>query len=66
MRQTLGKKKIAFYKKKTGLPVVGGMVRGDTDHRVDLLLEDGLVAWLYKNGEIEIDSRLRWTSKNKE
>ena len=36
MRCALGKKKLAFYSKKFGLPFTKGLVRGNTNHRVDL------------------------------
>ena len=60
MRQRMGEKKVKKLAAKTGLPVVGAFVRGNTDHRVDLLLDGGVVACLYRDGEIEIDSRSRW------
>ena len=37
----IGEKKVALYRKKTGLLVVAALVRGGTDHRIDLCLEDG-------------------------
>jgi hypothetical protein len=58
----LGKKKLQYYREKTGLPVVSAMVRGGTDGRVDLCLEGGVVAFLFRSGEIEIDSKRRWVS----
>jgi hypothetical protein len=54
MRQTVGPKKIARYRRETGLPVVKALVRGDTHHRIDLYLEDGTVmCWYRRTGEIE-------------
>ena len=54
MRQRLGQKKIDRYAKETGLPVVTALTRGNTDHRVDLFLEDGSrVAYWPKTGDIE-------------
>ena len=54
MRQRLGAKKIAKYAKATGLPVTTALTRGNTDHRVDLFLEDGSrVAYWPKTGEIQ-------------
>lgn len=54
MRQRLGKKKINRYKKETGLPIVEGLVRGNTNHRVDLRLKDGTIMHYWpKTGEIE-------------
>ena len=64
-RQKLGEKKLARYRRETGLPVVYGLVRGNTDHRVDLLLEDGSIVCRYKDGSLE-KSPLRWKPNGKE
>ena len=54
MRQLLGIKKVRKYRLLTGLPIIAGLVRGGTDHRVDLCLQDGTVAFYYpKTGELE-------------
>ena len=42
-RQALGAKKVRKYRRDTGLDAVAGLVRGGTDHRVDLLLRGGRV-----------------------
>jgi hypothetical protein len=47
MRCYLGKKKIERLKRKYKLPIVSAMVRGNTDHRIDVLLEDGTELSLY-------------------
>ena len=53
MRQRVGEKKLRRLRDQTGLPVVAAMVRGGTDHRIDLCLEGGHVAALYRDGTIE-------------
>lgn len=52
MRCSLGTKKVLQLRARTGLPVVHAQVRGGTDHRIDLLLEGGMVVHLYKDGTI--------------
>lgn len=52
-RCRVGEKKVSLYCKKTGLPVVAALVRGGTDHRIDLCLEDGVVVHWYKDGTME-------------
>ena len=52
-RNRLGEKKVKKYKKLTGLPLVSALTRGGTDHRIDLLLEDGSIVSLYKDGTME-------------
>jgi hypothetical protein len=60
MRQRVGAKKVARYRRQTGLPVVGALVRGGTDHRVDLLLEGGIIMeWWPKTDEMQ-QSCVRW------
>ena len=56
MRQRLSQKKTARLANETGLDLVGVLVRGDTDHRKDLLLRGGEIWNLYKNGDLEKDS----------
>ena len=60
MRQSVGKKKVEKYRVQTGLPVVGALVRGGTDHRVDLLLEDHSIVHLYPDGSMEKVEGLTW------
>ena len=43
MRQRLGEKKTRQLRERLGLPIVKVMVRGGTDHRQDLCLEDGTI-----------------------
>lgn len=52
-RCRVGQKKIKKYKKQTGLPVLTALVRGGTDHRIDLCLDDGSVMYWYKDGSME-------------
>lgn len=60
-RQWVGVKKVRKYAAATGLPVVRALVRGGTDHRVDLCLEDGsVVSYWPRDGTIEHDTRWRW------
>jgi hypothetical protein len=51
-RQKLSEKKTEKLRNKTGLPIIAVLVRGGTDHRKDLLLEDGSICSLFKNGDI--------------
>ena len=62
MRNKLGPKKVERIRKATGLPVVGVHVRGNTDHRKDLLLEGGKIVYLYKDGVMK-PSDIRWRSR---
>ena len=59
MRCKIGEKKIKKYREQTGLPVVSGLVRGGTNHRIDLLLEDGTIMEWYRDGSME-KSDLTW------
>lgn len=61
-RCKIGEKKVKKYRKITGLPVLSALTRGGTDHRVDLLLDDGSVTYLYKDGSME-KSDLGWDVK---
>jgi hypothetical protein len=64
-RQRLGPKKTAKLRRQLGLPIVKVMVRGNTDHRLDLCLEDGAITCLYWDGVIEKTTR-RWKSEGEE
>jgi len=59
MRQMLGKRKTqaldAQYGERLGSRVVHVQVRGGTDHRRDLLLADGTVWNLYRDGTLKKD-----------
>jgi len=57
-RQSLGLKKVAKLMQSTGLPLVGVLVRGGTDHRKDLLINDGSVVHLYRDGSM-VKSEIR-------
>ena len=52
-RQRLGDKKLKKLRKKLGLPIMVAQVRGNTDHRIDLFLEDHTWIRLFKDGTIE-------------
>lgn len=58
-RNRVGEKKVKRYRELTGLPVIAALVRGNTDHRVDLCLEDGSVWYLDKDGTLEFAEGLR-------
>jgi len=54
MRQSLNKKNTRRIAQKTGLPVEQVLVRGGTDHRKDLLLNNGVVVHYLKDGSLVI------------
>jgi hypothetical protein len=41
MKQYLGDKKIAKYRRETGFDIIQGRVRGNRDHEVEFQLKDG-------------------------
>ena len=60
MRQQLGPKKVAKLRAELNLPIVKILVRGNTDHRLDLCLEDQSVLYYWPHtGEFE-KSELTW------
>ena len=64
MRQRVSEKTVRRYARETGLPVEFALVRGGTDHRIDLCLIDGsIVHWWPKTGEFEVDSQ-RWVRRD--
>jgi len=63
MRQRMSEKNTKRIARKLNLPVVGVLVRGGTDHRKDLLLEDGSVMHYYSNGETE-KSDMKWRQES--
>lgn len=54
MRQLLSDKKVKKLIKQTELPIVKVMVRGGTDHRKDICLEDGSIVSMDKDGYITV------------
>ena len=48
MRQLLGEKKLNKYRNILGKDIVYGLVRGGTNHRVDLYERDNGFIYLYK------------------
>ena len=60
MRQNLGEKKVRKLKGELKLPIVHVLVRGGTDHRRDLCLEDGSIIYLFKDGTMEKAENLSW------
>ena len=59
MRQQMSEKNVRKIREQTGLPVVCVKVRGNTDHRKDLFLENGDIVCLEKDGEIR-NYPLKW------
>lgn len=53
MRQALGVRKLAKYSRLLNVTAVRGLVRGGTDHRVDLLLADGRTICYWPDGTIQ-------------
>jgi len=63
MRQCLGPKKVVRLRKVLNLPIEHVLVRGNTNHRQDLCLEDGsIVMYWPKTGEMIRDT-MRWKDK---
>lgn len=61
MRQSIGRKKVARYRRETGLDILAANVRGNTGHRIDLLCADGSIFyWDRKSGEMRKAERLSW------
>ena len=52
-RQKVGEKKLRRLAEKTGLDLVAALVRGGTDHRIDLCVRGGEVVHLYRCGASE-------------
>lgn len=55
-RQMLGPKKLKKLREKTGLDLVAALVRGGTNHRIDLCLRGGSVTHLYKDWSMEVSN----------
>lgn len=62
-RQSLSKKNITRLAKKLGFPIYKVMVRGGTNHRKDLLLYDGSVLPMYKDGTFSRKTS-KWNMKS--
>ena len=52
MRQKMSQRNVEKYKRITGLPIDYILVRGNTEHRKDLHLEDRSVKCLFPDGII--------------
>lgn len=52
----MNQKNTAKLAKQLNLPIVKVMVRGGTDHRKDLCLEDGSIVSLFRDGSTEKDA----------
>jgi hypothetical protein len=59
MRCIYGPKKVKKFREKFNLPIMGVMCRGGTGHRVDLLLEDFTITYLWPDGTLQ-KSKDRW------
>ncbi len=60
-RQRVGEKKITQYRQETSLHICTALVRGGTDHRVDLFLKGGrIVRWWPKTGEMYDELDYTW------
>lgn len=59
-RQTLNEKKVNKLRLKTGLDIVKVLVRGGTDHRLDLCIKGGEIISMYKDGTLEKNS-FKWS-----
>ena len=60
MRQSVGEKKVRRYRRETGLDVLTALVRGNTDHRIDLLLADGTITHWFKDGTLKSAVNIGW------
>jgi len=58
-RQRMSDKNVRILSYVFGMPIVGVFVRGNTDHRKDLLLESGKIINLYKDGTM-VFSESKW------
>ncbi|HAA01898.1 MAG TPA: hypothetical protein DCE18_00840 [Syntrophobacteraceae bacterium] len=52
MRCQIGPRKVKKYSDVTGLPIAAALVRGNTDHRIDMFLIDGTLVCWFKDGNI--------------
>jgi hypothetical protein len=62
-RCAFGPKKVARFRRETGLPVVSAMTRGGTDHRIDLCLDGGLMVHMMPDRSWWFDLSSRWGSR---
>lgn len=59
MRQKMSKKNVEKLAKELNLPIEQILVRGGTNHRKDLCLEDGSIICLFQNGEL-VKTDAKW------
>ena len=59
-RCLIGPKKVSQYRRKTGLDVLCATVRGGTGHRVDLLIGDGSIVYLFPDGTLRKEENQTW------
>jgi hypothetical protein len=62
MRCLLSNRKVRAIAKKLELPIEKIMVRGGTEHRMDLCLSGGLIIGLWPDGSCVSDTKWRWGS----
>lgn len=65
MRQRLGNKKLRKLEKELGFPIVAVLVRGGTEHRKDLCLENGMIKMMWFDKITQrnefFDSSYKWS-----
>lgn len=53
MRQRMSEKNVARLRRKLNLPIHHILVRGGTDHRKDLIMEDGMIISIWPDGTVQ-------------
>lgn len=65
MRQLMSHKNVARLRLEHNLPIVAVMVRGGTNHRKDLCLDDGTMVCLWPDGDLEKSEHKHGVDKTK-
>ena len=65
MRQLMSHKKVAMLRAKFDLPIVAVLVRGGTNHRKDLCLDDGTIVCLWPDGVLSESESKHGVDKQK-
>ncbi len=60
MRCNVGPRKIARYRRETGLDIVAADVRGGTHHVIRLWIAGGRFMYWHPDGRLEEELDLRW------
>jgi len=63
-RQRMRVGRAHYFRRRFGLPVVNVLVRGGTDHRIDLWLQDGSIASWYRGEPAPIMTDARWVPED--